>query len=247
MEFSIKDKTVIVTGAARGNGKTIADAFVKRGSIVFYIDKNRNVIKNSLIDKTLRSKSLVLDITNENKCHEILNQIDKIDVLINNAGVSLPVDNQKTLNNWNNTLKVNLTSCFNISRIIANKMIKQNKGSIINITSISSYLGSVSNPSYHASKGGVKYLSKSLAADYGKYNIRVNCICPGYIKTKMTQKSFNDRKKNKLILDKTMLGRWGESEDLIGACLFLASDYSSYITGSDILVDGGLINKGIDF
>jgi len=244
--FSIKDKIAIVTGAAKGNGKVIADSFVEAGAVVYYIDILEDVVKNAGINRTKRSKSFLVDLTDENQVLKFIESIKSANILINNAGITLPPDESKKLVNWNRTISVNLTSVYNFSRQIAELMKKNGGGSIINITSISSYLGSSGNPSYHASKGGLRHLTKSLAADYARFNIRVNNICPGYIKTDMTKRSYLDRNKRKIISERTMLGRWGESQDLVGACIFLASEASSYITGTDILVDGGLINKGFD-
>ena len=117
--------------------------------------------------------------------------------------------------------------------------------SIINITSISAHFGFSDNPAYAASKGGLSALTRALAKDWAKYGIRVNNICPGYIHTAMTEKSFNDQELYKERMDRVMIKRYGEPEDLVGAAVFLASDASSYITGSDIFVDGGWSASGI--
>ena len=120
-----------------------------------------------------------------------------------------------------------------------------NGTSIINFSSIGGLLGFPNNPSYGASKGALLSLSKALANDFGSRNIRVNCILPGYFRTKMTEKSYNDSLKKLKREENTMLGRWGNPEELVGITIFLASDASSYITGVDIPVDGGWINKGL--
>jgi len=242
--FSVKDKTIIVTGAAKGNGKAIADGFVNAGSVVYYVDLLDGVLTNVKIDKTHRSKAFILDITDTAQLDKFINPIIKVSALVNNAGITLPSDDSQSLKNWDKTIRVNLTAVYDLSRKVAEKMKYLGGGSILNITSISSYMGSVGNPAYHASKGGVRHLTKSIAADYGKYNIRANNICPGYFNTDMTNKTYSDINKHEMILKRIMLGKWGESDDLVGACIFLVSDASSYITGSDILVDGGLINKG---
>ena len=118
-------------------------------------------------------------------------------------------------------------------------------GSIINITSINSMMGFPDNPAYVASKGGLRMLAKALAIDYSNRNIRVNCIAPGYIRTVMTKESYNDKEKREHRTKHTILGRWGNPEDLVGATIFLASNASSYITGIDLFVDGGWSAKGI--
>jgi NAD(P)-dependent dehydrogenase (short-subunit alcohol dehydrogenase family) len=124
-------------------------------------------------------------------------------------------------------------------------MKKQKSGVIINITSINAELAFPNNPAYVSSKGGLKQLTKSLALDLGKYGIRVNNIGPGYIRTDMTKKSWLNKSRRKKIEEKTMLGRWGVSEDLSGLVIFLSSDSSSYITGQDFYVDGGWLAKGL--
>jgi len=124
-------------------------------------------------------------------------------------------------------------------------MIKNSKGVIINITSLNAEFAFPNNPAYVASKGGLKQLGKALARDWGRYGIRVNNLGPGYIKTEMTKQSFKDKKKKISRQNSTMLNRWGDMQDLLGPCIFLASDASSYITGQDLYVDGGWSANGL--
>ena len=124
-------------------------------------------------------------------------------------------------------------------------MKKNNDGSIVNITSLNAKLGFPNNPAYVAAKGGLKMLGKSLARDWGTFGIRVNNLGPGYIKTDMTKKSFNNLKIRKIREKRTMLGKWGEIKDLLGPCIFLISNASNYITGQDLYVDGGWISNGL--
>lgn len=240
--FSVAGMKVVVTGASRGNGKSIADGFASAGSIVYYLDKSNEVFNNINVLKNSNHHAYQVDITDINKLVQIIDEIGDIDVLVNNAGITLNQDENP--DHWEKTINTNLTATYNLCLLFRDGMIRRGGGSIINITSISAHIGSSGNPSYHASKGGVRYMSKGLAADLGKFNIRVNCICPGYINTNMTKYSFNDESRYEKIKSRTMLNRWGKSSDLIGASIFLASPASSYITGSDIMVDGGLVNKG---
>jgi len=239
--FSVRGLKVIVTGAAGGNGYAIARGFASAGAEVFILDlqdeeifQAKNQVKNSTYFQ--------VDITKEHHIKTVMDEIGDIDVLVNNAGITLNADTDE--NYWSQTIDVNLTSAYRLINLVKDGMIKRGGGSIINITSISAHIGSSGNPSYHASKGGLRHMSKGFAADFGKYNIRVNCVCPGYIQTKMTQKSFNDKDRKQMIENRTMLGRWGDPQDLVGVSLFLASRASSYITGMDFFVDGGLTNKG---
>ena len=141
-------------------------------------------------------------------------------------------------------LTVNLKAVYQLSKVVVNYM-KDNGGSIINITSIWSERGAPGNIAYGASKGGLKQLTKCMAYELAKYNIRVNNLGFGYIKSGMTKSSWEDEEKRKFIASKTMLNRWGMPEDVIGAVVFLASDASSYVTGSTIMIDGGWLEKGI--
>ena len=143
------------------------------------------------------------------------------------------------------TLSVNLIAAYNLSNQVCKIMSKRKKGSIINITSLAAERGFIGNPSYQVSKAGLKQLTKALACDWGQKNIRINNVCPGYIKTPMTMRSFKNSKLKKNRDTRMILKRWGSPKDLIGPCIFLASDSSSYITGSDIFVDGGWLAKGL--
>ena len=192
------------------------------------------------------------DITDQEKfrqiCFDIVKKKKKIDVLINNAGISMASKQPGKIyakDKWDETLRINLTAHFSCSQEVIQYMKKRKQGSIINITSINAELGFPRNPAYVASKGGLKMLGKALAKDWGKYGIRVNNLGPGYIRTEMTKSSYSNKKLRKERTKHTMLGRWGEMDDLVGPCIFLASDASKYITGQDVYVDGGWISNSI--
>ena len=244
--FSLKNKVVIVTGAGRGIGQHLAEKIAKAEAQVFAIDKK--FIKKA----TKNLSNIECDITDESEfkkiCDKIFKQKKRIDVLINNAGISMA--NKETgkiyaKDKWDETLRINLTAHFTCSQQVIQYMKKRKSGSIINITSINAELGFPRNPSYVASKGGLKMLGKALAKDWGKYGIRVNNLGPGYIKTDMTSKTFSNKKLRDQRAMHTMLGRWGEKDDLVGPCIFLASNASKYVTGQDLYVDGGWISNSI--
>lgn len=245
--FSVKNKVVIITGGGKGIGKTLSNAFSKNKAIVYLLDKNP--IKKNEHNKDIFFRKC--DITNKKLlkkiCSEIFANHGKIDVLINNAGITIPGKTNLIYSekNWLKTLDVNLTGAFLISQIVLNYMKRNRNGSIINITSINAELGFPGNPAYVASKGGLKMLSKAFAKDWGKYGIRVNNLGPGYIKTDMTNDSFTNKKIRQSRANHTLLKRWGEKDDLIGPCIFLASNASLYITGQDIYVDGGWTANGL--
>jgi len=248
--FSIKDKIIIVTGGGgTGMAKELAQSMAQRSAIVYCIDiKFSNRIPKHL-SKNLFQK--YCDITKRVKFRKICSQIykkhKKIDVLVNGAGITLP-ENENLLyteKNWQKTIEVNLTAAFYCSQEVFKFMLKNKTGNIINFTSINAELAFPKNPAYVVSKGGLKMLGKALAKDWGKYGIRVNNIGPGYMKTDMTKKSYLNKKTRKARTARTLLGRWGEKHEIVGPCIFLASDASSYITGQDIYVDGGWLINGL--
>ena len=253
--FSLNNKVALVTGAAGGNGKTISEALLRSGATVILVDIKKKELTNavkSFLKQGLDAFEFNCDITKSNQISKLLDFIIKknrgLDILVNNAGVSFPYS---TINYpekfWEKTYEVNLKAPFILSKKFAKIMKNQTSGGvIINITSINAELAFPDNPAYQACKGALKQLTKSLALDFSKYKIRVNSIGPGYFRTKMTEKSWNDKKKRKQRTERTIMKRWGVSNDLIGAIIFLTSNASSYIPGQDIYIDGGWLIKGLD-
>lgn len=249
--FSLGNKVAIVTGAARGNGRAIAEGFLSAGALVYFLDISEEELKKAEKSlKTQKAEYIVADVTKRIDLEKAVNQVikeeRKIDILVNNAGITIGEPSELyNEENWEKTYRTNLKSAFLLSQMVARHMIKQKSGVIINITSLGAEQGFSNNPAYVASKGGLKQLTKALAQDWAKYNIRVNNLCPGYIKTNMTKKSWNNPALKRERTSRTMLGRWGEPRDLMGPAIFLASDASEYITGGDLYVDGGWLAKGI--
>ncbi|MCX6721587.1 MAG: glucose 1-dehydrogenase [Candidatus Staskawiczbacteria bacterium] len=249
--FSLKGKVAIVTGAAGGNGRAIAEGFLNAGALIYFVDISKEELEKTAKSlKNQKAKYIIADVTKKDDLEKIISQIikeeKKIDILVNNAGVTIGEPSELySEENWEKTYKVNLKAAFLLSQVTAHHMIKQKSGVIINITSLGAEQGFSNNPAYVAFKGGLKQLTKALAQDWAKYNIRVNNLCPGYIKTNMTKKSWDDSVSREERTGRTMLGRWGESYDLVGPAIFLASDASKYITGTDLYVDGGWMSKGI--
>jgi len=244
--FSIKEKVIIITGAGRGIGHKLATEMAKSSAIIYSLDKKFS----EKIPKNLSSNIIEIkcDITDYKKIKQVFKKIfakeKKIDVLINNAGIALATQKKNKLyseKDWTKTINVNLTGAFYCSKEAVKYMLKQRSGSIINITSINAELGFPRNPAYNASKGGLKMLGKAFAKDWSPFGIRVNNVGPGYIKTKMTLKTFAIKKYRLERQNQTLLGRWGEPDDLVGPCIFLASDASRYMTGQDLYIDGGWI------
>lgn len=247
--FLVKNKVVIVTGAARGNGRAIAEGFLEHGAVVYFFDLLKDVkcVVESL--KNSKARAVIGDIRHKTDIDRLVDTVMEenkgIDILVNNAGLSLMSDNCYSEDIWDQTFAVNLKGVFVLSSKVAEIMKEKRAGSIINITSLSAELGFPDNPSYVASKGGLKQLTKAMAVDLAGYNVRVNNVCPGYFKTDMTAKSYNDPHLRETRNKRIMLGDWGNSCDLVGPCIFLASQAASYVTGIDLIVDGGWIAKGL--
>ena len=243
--FSIEGKTALITGGARGIGNAIANGFVNNGAKVGVFDNN---IEEG---NTQKIKSYNVDLSHDKKLEtsffDFINHFNTIDILINSAAITISSPSEDySIIDWNQTLSINLTAIFLLCKITGKQMINQGAGgSIINITSIGGTQGFPDNPAYCASKGGVRQLTKSLAYDWGKYGIRVNNLVPGYTHTPMNKKSWEDKDLRRERAAHTMLERWAEPEDMISPAIFLASDASQYVTGSDLYVDGGWNAKGI--
>lgn len=244
--FSLEGKTVLLTGGGRGIGLAIASGLQKAGASVGIFEKNikRGDIPDEIITYNV---DLIQHRDLEKHFNDYINDFGKINILINNAGITRSsVSEDYSEKDWKTTLDINLSSIFLICKLAGKKMIQQGVGgSIINVTSIGGSQGFPNNPAYCASKGGVRQLTKAFAYDWGKYGIRVNNLVPGYTHTPMNEKSWEDKDLRLERAAHTMLERWGEPEDMIGPAIFLASDASNYVTGSDLYVDGGWNAKGI--
>jgi NAD(P)-dependent dehydrogenase (short-subunit alcohol dehydrogenase family) len=241
--FSLKGKVAVVTGASRGIGAKIAFGLSNAGASVVGIARSSKPQRK--LEKGDYRQCDILNISAYEKiCQEVHHKFGRIDILVNSAGISLPVTERDSRALFSQILNTNLVSTYNCCDIVV-KFMQASGGSIINISSIGSYLGFPGNPGYVASKGGVSSLAKALALDYSSKNIRVNNIAPGYIRTNMTKKSYLDETLNRERVNRMMIKRWGETEDLAGAAIYLASDASSYVTGVDLIVDGGWTAKGL--
>lgn len=241
--FSLAGKVAIVTGASRGIGFALADGIAAAGATVIAIARSpqprvpfSNPVRYIRADVSGAVGPLFTDVAQTH---------GRIDILVNAAGISLPGERQDeaALANFERSLKVNLTSPF--ACCLAARPYMPPGSSIINVTSIGSVVGLPDNPGYAAAKGGLRMLTKGLAVDYGASGIRVNALAPGYIHTDMTAKSFADPTLNAQRRRHTCLDRWGTVDDLLGAAIFLASNASAYITGHDLIVDGGWTAKGL--
>ena len=241
--IDLKKINVILTGSTGGIGGAILESLYNCNANIIATGTNQDKLNNikEKFDKVITKK---FDITEHNSIEKFVDECsdifqNRIDVLINNAGVTN--DNltiRMKLNEWNRVINLNLTSTFIISKNVIKKMLKNKNGKIINVTSVVGHTGNIGQANYAASKAGLIGMSKSLALEYGKKNIKINCISPGFIKSEMTDK-INDNFKQTL-LEKISLERFGTPEDVANAALFLSSDLSNYITGETIHVNGGM-------
>jgi len=243
--FKLKGKVAIVTGAARGIGQAIAFGLAENGADIVVSDIIPGDETVNLIKKMKRKAIYVrTDISNkkdaENLIATTIKNFKKIDILVNNAGIFRPGETLKvTEEEWEKTIDVNLKGCFFCSQAALRFMKKG--ASIVNISSIAGIGGYAQAAAYCASKGGIRLLTKSLAAEFGAAGIRVNSIHPGVIETEMTKDILSNAQTKEGILAKVALKRAGKPEDIAGAAVFLASDASSYMTGSEIVIDGGWV------
>lgn len=241
--FSMSGKVCIVTGASRGIGRSLADAFSNAGATVFGVGRTENASDDAL---WVYKKC---DVNNKVKFAQVLQDIvateGKLDVLVNAAGITNSYSTTDTTSSFFQIVQTNLIAVHETCLVASNFMKASGGGSIINITSIGSQLGFAGNPGYASSKGGLKMLTKALANDLAEFNIRVNNIAPGYIRTDMTKGSYENKVLSQDRVNRMIIKRWGEADDLSGAAILLASDASSYITGIDLFVDGGWTAKGL--
>ena len=239
----LKKNNIIVTGATGGIGNAIIKKLYDAGANILATGTKNEKLEQ--LKKNFENiKILKFDISQtnnlENFIEDATEQLEgKLDCLVNNAGITQ--DNlaiRMSLEEWKKVIDINLTSTFLISKFAIKKMLKNKKGKIINITSVVGHTGNLGQTNYTASKAGIVAMSKSLAIEYAKKNININCISPGFIKTAMTDKI--DEKFKEVIISKIPSARLGEPEDVANAVIFLASSHSDYINGETLHVNGGM-------
>ena len=240
--MNLKDKKILITGATGGIGYSLVRKFSELGAVILATGTNQNKLdklKNEF--KNINIKTFKLDEHSKieafiESCHKDLYGLD---ILINNAGIN--IDNlavRLTDENWKKVIDINLTATFLFFIYSIKKMLKNKYGKIINITSVVGHTGNLGQSNYAASKAGIIGFSKSLAIEYAKKKINVNCISPGFIKTEMTDKINDDFKK--VLITKIPRGDLGSGQDIANCAAFLSSNMSDYITGETIHVNGGM-------
>ncbi len=241
--ISLKNLNIIVTGATGVIGNSIVDKLISVGANVVATGTNEEKLKK-LKEIYKDINILKFDISNHDKIEQFVedaNRIlsNKIDILINNAGIT--IDNlsiRMKEEEWKKVIDINLSSTFFISKYVIKKMLKHKNGKIINITSVVGHSGNIGQVNYAASKAGIIAMSKSLALEYGKKNIKINCVSPGFIMSEMTDKISKDH--SEFLKARIPLNSLGKPEDVANTVSFLSSNLSDYITGETIHVNGGM-------
>ena len=240
---NLENKNIIVTGASGGIGNAIIKKLSKAGANI--LASGTRIEKLEELKKNFEGlKILKFDISQSDKIEEFIENATNelggsLDGIVNNAGITQ--DNlaiRMSLDEWQNVININLTSTFLMSKFAIKKMLKNKSGKIVNITSVVGHTGNLGQANYTASKAGIVAMSKSLAIEYAKKNININCISPGFIKTAMTDKI--DDKFKEVIISKIPSARLGEPDDIANAVIFLSSDQSNYINGETLHVNGGM-------
>jgi 3-oxoacyl-[acyl-carrier protein] reductase len=240
---NLEKKNIIITGASGGIGNAIIKKLYETGANI--LASGTRVEKLQELKKNFENiKILKFDISQSDKIEEFIENATSelggsLDGLVNNAGITQ--DNlaiRMNLEEWQKVININLTSTFLMSKFAIKKMLKNKSGKIVNITSVVGHTGNLGQANYTASKAGIVAMSKSLAIEYAKKNININCISPGFIKTAMTDKI--DEKFKEVIISKIPSARLGEPDDIANAVLFLSSDQSNYVNGETLHVNGGM-------
>ena len=244
----LEGKTALITGASRGIGRVIALTFAERGANVAFtgssMGENLKTLEKEIAEFGVKFKAYAFDVSSLEKSNEaiadVLKEFGAIDILVNNAGITQ--DNllmRMSEEQWDRVINVNLKSTYNLTKGVIRTMMKQRAGSIINMSSVVGVKGNAGQANYAASKAGIIGFTKSIALELGSRNIRCNAIAPGFIETEMTEKL--DEKTVEEWRKAIPLRRGGTPKDVANACVFLASENSSYITGQTLSVDGGML------
>ncbi len=240
--MNLKNKIVLITGATGGIGNSLVKKFNELGSKIIATgtnEKKLETLKSNFPNIEVEKFNLDEHGKIENFIEETTNKFNGLDIVINNAGITLDnISLRLTEDNWKKVLDINLTSTFLMCKFAIKKMLKKKYGKIVNITSIVGHTGNIGQSNYAASKAAIVAFSKSLALEYAKKNININCVSPGFIKTEMTDKISEEFKK--ILISKIPSGDLGSGEDVSNCVAFLASDLSRYINGETIHVNGGM-------
>jgi 3-oxoacyl-[acyl-carrier protein] reductase len=248
----LQNHIAVITGSGSGIGRAIAQGYAREGARVVLLDINEKAAAEAaqeIRDAGGKAESFALDVTSREDCvaiaSEIAEKVGPVSILVNNAGIArrngMLGAPEAVIKDWEDIIAINLTGTFNVTHAFLEPL-RATKGRIVNLGSVQSFmhLRTPTSPAYTASKHGVLGLTRALAAELGKDGVRVNAIGPGFIETPLNEKTrAGNPELVKIFVDHTPLGRAGKAEDIVGPAIFLASDLSSYVTGSIVMADGG--------
>ena len=250
--YNLRNKTALVTGAGKGIGRACAIALAEAGANLIIISRTKkdlDEVSKKIKKFKTKCKSYVCDITNYNEIKDVINKQQRIDILINNAGTNRPEYFTKIKRkDMSEVVDLNIKASFDIAQLATKIMLKSTNrkksgGSIINISSQLGKVGAPLRSVYNMTKFGVEGLTKGMAIDLAKHNIRVNSVCPTFVETPMVKKFFKDKNFKKSVIENIPLGKVATESDIASAVVYLASDAASMITGSSLVIDGGWTAK----
>jgi len=244
----LRDRVVVVTGGGRGLGRDIAEAFARQGALVAISGRDPDTLsktQDELSSSGGKVRGFVADVSDEAAMRSLRDAVEDAfgpaDVLVNNAGVNpwFKRSEHTSIQEWRHIIDVDLTGVFIGCRLFGERMVQRGRGCIVNISSVAARTGLVRTAAYCASKGGVEAMTRSLAAEWARAGVRVNCVAPGYFETDLTAGLRANDGLSQNVLARTPMGRYGVQGEVSGACLYLASDAAAYVTGQSLAVDGG--------
>jgi len=247
-DFRLDDRVALVTGGGRGIGKALAMGLAEAGADIALTARSEEQLLRTADEIAAatgrRAVEFPADLTDlaqiEPVVDAVVHEFGKIDILVNNAGtINRAPALEYTPQMWDEVMAINIRGAFFVAQAVGRHMVDRGCGKIINIASLLSAIGVPLIPAYTASKGGIAQLTRSLAVEWAQHGINVNAIAPGYFRTDNTQALQDNPERNRIIVERVPFHRWGDVQELQGACVWLASDASSFVTGQVIYVDGG--------
>lgn len=249
--FDLSGRKALITGGTRGLGRGMAEALLEAGADASILGRTERVFSTARELSEAAGREVIpiqADLSDRDQLRRAFDacadKLGRLDILVVAHGIQRRTSAEDfPIEDWDEVLEVNLTSMFLLDQLAGRVMLAQGKGKIINVASLGTFIGGITIPAYVAAKGGVGQLTKALSNEWAARGVNVNAIAPGYMATELTQALIDDPERNRMILARIPVGRWGKPQDLKGATIFLASDASDYVSGVVIPVDGGWMGR----